>query len=362
MFKGINWMQDMIQEMRSDINPENNESIKKKLKVLTAITEIHESIGANLELEKVADILVKKLVKIMHCDGCAILLKENHSIRVMAEHGLDKHFKKEMPDLDSPIIKNIINNKKSIFIRNRTTDEMRGCLPSGCEMNSLICTPVIVHNDVKGIIYIDSKKPNAFTKEDLEFVELLSTQIAIAFERALMFEHTKSLSIIDPLTSCYNRRKLDEDIMHEINRAKRYGRRFSVLMIDIDWFKNYNDFHGHLKGDNLLKRLSFLLVRNIRGADRVYRYGGEEFVILLPELGKRDAFIVAEKLRKIIENEAFDGEYRSQPNKSITISIGIATFPEDGKTKEELLSIADSALYRAKDSGKNRVIAYDRVS
>ncbi len=352
-------IKNMMLDMEKSVNKEDSKSIKKRLKVLTAITEIHQSIGANLELQKIAEILVKKLTKIMNCDGCAIILKENHTIKVIAGFGFDENPPKLTPDPDSPIIKDIIENKRSLFIQNRESTQADGCLPVTGDIKSLICTPVIVRGEVKGIIHIDSKKPNAFTKKDVEFVEILSSQISIAFERALLFKKTKDLSIIDPLTSCYNRRKLMEDLEHEINRCKRYGRRFSILMIDIDWFKNYNDFHGHLKGDELLKIISSLLIRNVRGADSVYRYGGEEFLILLPELGKRDAFIVGEKLRKIIENWTFEGESRSQPNKSITISVGVATFPDDGITKEGLLQVCDSALYRAKDTGKNRVIAFE---
>ena len=160
-------------------------------------------------------------------------------------------------------------------------------------------------------------------------------------------------SITDELTGCFNRRKLKEDIREELIRAERYNKNLAVLMIDIDWFKEYNDFHGHQKGDKLLVRLVRTLSLNIRFSDKIYRYGGEEFVVLLPETDEKEAKEVAEKLRGKVEGKEFEGEKKSQPNKNITISLGIASYPKNGKTSEELIFAADSALYLAKSSGKN---------
>jgi len=160
-------------------------------------------------------------------------------------------------------------------------------------------------------------------------------------------------AITDELTGCFNRRKLKEDLREELIRSERYNKNLAVLMIDIDWFKEYNDFHGHQKGDKILIRLVRTLSYNIRFSDKLYRYGGEEFVVLLPETDEKEAKEVAEKLRGKIEEKEFEGEEKSQPTKNITISVGIASYPKNGKSSEELISAADSALYLAKSSGKN---------
>jgi diguanylate cyclase (GGDEF)-like protein len=131
-----------------------------------------------------------------------------------------------------------------------------------------------------------------------------------------------------------------------------------MLMADIDWFKKYNDFHGHPRGDELLKKLVSVLTRNVRPSDRVYRYGGEEFAMILPETGKVKAAYIATRLRELIKKERFEGEEESQPDKMVTISIGVATFPVDTKDWAGLIKAADSALYEAKYTGKNKVSAY----
>jgi len=162
-------------------------------------------------------------------------------------------------------------------------------------------------------------------------------------------------AITDGLTGSYNRRKLKEDLKEEIERAERYDNNLSVLMIDIDWFKEYNDFHGHQKGDKLLIRLVRTLSYNIRFTDKLYRYGGEEFVVLLPETDEREAEEVAEKLRKKVAEKKFEGAEKSQPNKIISVSIGVSSYPKNGSSSVKVIHAADDALYEAKAAGKNIV-------
>jgi diguanylate cyclase (GGDEF)-like protein len=162
-------------------------------------------------------------------------------------------------------------------------------------------------------------------------------------------------SITDELTGCYNRRKLKDDVKEELERAERYNNDLSVLMIDIDWFKEYNDFHGHQKGDKLLVNLVETISQNIRSSDTLYRYGGEEFVVLLPETSEKEAKEVAEKIRSKVEKKKFKGEEISQPNLIISVSVGIATYPKNGSTSSKIIFAADSAMYKAKTSGKNMI-------
>jgi diguanylate cyclase (GGDEF)-like protein len=129
-------------------------------------------------------------------------------------------------------------------------------------------------------------------------------------------------------------------------------------MLDIDWFKKYNDFHGHPKGDALLRNLVNVLTANVRPSDTVYRYGGEEFAILLPNADKKEASSVIARVQKAIGRERFEGEEQSQPEGKVTVSIGVATFPADASNKDGLIEAADSALYRAKQSGGNRACAF----
>jgi diguanylate cyclase (GGDEF)-like protein len=128
-------------------------------------------------------------------------------------------------------------------------------------------------------------------------------------------------------------------------------------MIDIDWFKKYNDFHGHTSGDNILKQLVEVIRKESRETDRLYRYGGEEFIIILPETGKLEAIKLANRLREKVEKTIFTGEELSQPKADLTISIGVASFPDDCEGIKQLIDAADQALYTAKTQGRNRVCA-----
>lgn len=328
---------------------------EKQLRILAAVTKIHRSVGANLELEKIGRILVEELVQIVGCTGCAILLIEGSKVKILAERGFSTMLGEEEFSSDMPAIKYIADAKQSIHTGDIVNSPAASCIPAGCSMNSLICTPIVVKDQVEGIVHLDSPDRNAFDEEDLHFVELLTTEISVAIERSLLYSQVKSLSIRDGLTGCFNRRKFDEDIEVETARAVRYQRTLSLFMIDIDWFKKYNDSHGHSKGDTLLKKIAGIFTNEVRVVDSVYRYGGEEFVVLLPETDTEKALPVARRLREIVEQEQFEGEEQSQPNKKVTISIGVASFRSDADGKDELLKSADSALYRAKESGRNRV-------
>ncbi len=158
----------------------------------------------------------------------------------------------------------------------------------------------------------------------------------------------------DPLTGLFNLRQFWEDLDRELKRARRYNRSCSLAMLDIDFFKQFNDRHGHLQGDTVLKQAADIFREHVRNSDIIARYGGEEFVIIMPETGRDLAVLVGEKLRKAFEGHHFPLE-ENQPSERLTISIGIATFPQDAATSRGLVDMADKALYRAKEGGRNRV-------
>ncbi len=330
-------------------------STEKELKRLTAITRIHQSIGTNLRVKEIARILVRELIGIVNCDGCAFLLIKDNSSTILAERGFSKTFGRIKLNTDIPAIKHIVQTGECISTGDITNSTFSNYLPTGCSIQSMLCIPVIVNDDVHGIIHLDSLKKNAFEEEDIEITRLLAKEVAIAIERAILFSEVWDISIRDGLTESFNRRKFDVDLVAGIASAKQHQKPLSLIMIDIDWFKKYNDFHGHPKGDMVLKKVTSAIIYNVRPSDRVYRYGGEEFTVLLPNTAQEKAVIVAKRLQQAIELEEFDGETESQPNGKLTISIGVATFPSDAKQQDELVQAADLALYRAKNSGRNMV-------
>ncbi|MFA5089720.1 MAG: GGDEF domain-containing protein [Candidatus Omnitrophota bacterium] len=191
--------------------------------------------------------------------------------------------------------------------------------------------------------------------EDKDKFHILSQQFLLAIKRAILYKGVQELSITDSLTGMFNRRYYLERYNEEIARASKFKYNFSCLMLDIDHFKHYNDHYGHLVGDAILRELSATIKENIRQIDLLGRYGGEEFSILLTETGKEDARFVAERIRQAVESrriKVYDEEL------NVTLSIGIAAFPADGKDTQALIEHADSALYMAKEAGRNRVCLY----
>ena len=332
---------------------DNKESID--LKILKAIFGIVSSIGSELELEKVCDLIAEKVFKVINCNGCAIILIDEKGVRLQSEIGFGKSIREVEFSREMPLIKYILSTKNKLFIGNIESSYFKYSIPKGEKTTSMICIPIIVKEEVKGIIYIDSKKTNAFSSKHEYFLNILAHEISIAIERALNYEQIKKLTVIDELTGIFNRRKFDIDLKDTLNEAIRYVKSLSLLMIDIDYFKNYNDFHGHQMGDMVLKKMGGVFIENKRSTDRVYRYGGEEFSVICSETNKENARIFAERLREVVEHGKFEGEEKIKPQSNLTISIGVSNFPFDATRIDYLIKYADVALYKAKAEGRNRV-------
>ncbi len=332
---------------------------EKEFRVLVAITRIHHSIGATLDLEEITRILAREIKGIVNCDGCAIMLIENNNLKILASLGFSRASGYGQLTTDTPVVRYILATKQGIVTGDIRDTFFAGSIPAGKMINSLVCMPIIINGVVRGIIHLDSARKNAFRDEDMEFIRLLGNEVSIAFERSFLYSQIKDISIQDGLTGCLNRRKFDVDIVAEIAAAKQSGKPLSMLMIDIDWFKKYNDFHGHQKGDVILQKLAQVIKAGVRPYDKSYRYGGEEFAVILPETAKDKAAVVAERLRKTIQQETFERADKSQPDGRLTISIGVAGFPADAGNVTELIRAADTAMYSAKNSGRNRVTVFE---
>jgi len=330
----------------------------KETKKLTALVRINHSIGANLDVGEIARIVVRELAEIVNCDACAILMIEGERVEILAEKGFSEIFAGVEFNTDMPAVRYILDTRQGIFTSDILSSPVASCVPKGCSMNSLICIPVILSGEVKGIIHLDAEKKSAFDEKDLEFSELLAKEISIAMERSLVYSQVKDISTRDGLIGCFNRGKLEVDIVADIAAVTLQGKPLSLLMIDIDWFKKFNDFHGHPKGDELLKKIVKVIEGATRPSDKTYRYGGEEFVILLPDVSTEEAMPIANRIRNAVEQEQFEGEKESQPGAKVTVSIGVAGFPSDANDKEGLIEAADSALYKAKQSGRNQVCSF----
>ncbi|MCB9757132.1 MAG: diguanylate cyclase [Candidatus Omnitrophica bacterium] len=224
----------------------------------------------------------------------------------------------------------------------------------GRAIRSLMIVPLAVGEVMVGVLRVDSSQEHHFSTEDLRFLNTVGNISAVALENARLYEHVEDLAIRDSLTGLYLRRHLRERLGTEIGRHLRAESELSFLMIDLDFFKKYNDRFGHMAGDIVLKTVAMILSDMfVQPGEIVCRYGGEEFCILLPDCSKTRAGQLAEDVRRRIETQTI---ILRREKTCITVSVGVATFPVDAHTKEELVQKADMALYAAKASGRNRVV------
>jgi diguanylate cyclase (GGDEF)-like protein len=172
-----------------------------------------------------------------------------------------------------------------------------------------------------------------------------------------LLQKTQEMSVTDGLTNLYNQTHFFLLFRLQLKKAQRYHTSFSIIMFDVDHFKNYNDNNGHLKGSEALRQVGDIMRRCFRTSDVLAKYGGDEFVIILSDSDRVGAFLAADRLREVVEEEPFDGG-QQQPLGKLTLSLGISTYPEHGSTVEELLDSADKALYCAKKAGRNKTIIY----
>lgn len=219
---------------------------------------------------------------------------------------------------------------------------------------SFACVPMKLRGRLVGMFNVLRPKVGSITDADVRLLRTLASYTALAIAHAEMTVRLRDLSVTDELTGVANRRLLMERVARETERARRTERPLSALMVDLDHFKRVNDEHGHLKGDEVLRALSRTLVENVRRLDTVGRYGGEEFVVLLPDSSKAQAVGVAEKLRAAVQEMT-----GPLPGVRLTVSIGVATLPDDAVSGDALLDAADRALFTAKRAGRNRVVAFD---
>lgn len=251
-----------------------------------------------------------------------------------------------------PLLVNDIERDKRVAAKNRPRFKTK----------SFVSLPLEVEERLVGVLNLADKGNGAnFTEADLNLVQTFTKHAVMMIDRAATLEKAgqfEQLAITDSLTGLYNRRFLENRLQEEFSRSERQQQSFCIILTDLDNFKIYNDICGHLAGDNALRKAAKLMRRSARDMDIVTRYGGEEFCLILPTTGKKESVFVGERIRRAIEAESFPGESHL-PLGRLTISVGIATFPADGVTANELIHAADLALYRAKALGRNRLVLYD---
>ncbi|MBN2406390.1 MAG: GGDEF domain-containing protein [Elusimicrobia bacterium] len=246
----------------------------------------------------------------------------------------------------------ILKSRRPLICNDREMDWMFPTYLAPSNINSIIASPLIYQDKIHEILRLESEEKNLFSEDDLRLLSIIADLGSIALSNAQYYQKVKELSITDPLTGLYIQKFFKERLGEEIKRSYRSEQTFSLIMADLDRFKQVNDTYGHPVGDVVLREVALGIQKNIRETDMVCRYGGEEFAFLLLKTPKKRGIEIAEKIRKIIQEHKVENNNHKI---SVTISMGVSNYPEDGSTTEQLIEKADEALYRAKEEGRNKV-------
>ncbi|MGE5222813.1 MAG: GAF domain-containing protein [Omnitrophica WOR_2 bacterium] len=316
-----------------------------------------EVVAASLDSEGIYSAIHNAAARLMPSEAFAItLLDENNSL-IDCVYIVDH--KGRAPAISIPVDRGIsgrvIATGQSLYIEDileklDSIDSIR--VGDKEEVRSILAVPMRLGEKVVGMLSTQSYIPKAYTDEDLHLLEMLASYAAIALDNTRLFSEVQKLAITDALTGIFNRRQLLEQGHREFTRSLRFERPLSVVFIDIDRFKKVNDTYGHPTGDVVLQELTQRIQMMIREIDILGRYGGEEFVLLLPETDGEAAYQVAERIRKSFENDPFTTD---KGKVCITASLGTASLKEDMADFNNLLDQADAAMYHAKEAGRNRV-------
>ena len=357
---------ETLREAQAALNRVQSEADQRR-----HLMDILHDVTAELSTGEIYHLLARRVARALGLSQCSVVLtKLGGPPRVAAyayETGISRDF---VLDLDKyPELKTALETGRPVLVENvmvsplyKNVREMWSREGTRIATRSVIAIPFAMAGDEAGVFFLRRNITEPpLTHADVEFADTVIRAAVSAIQRATLIESTiadnrrlEELAHTDPLTKTLNRRALNERLAAEMERVRRYSTTLSLLLIDLDHFKQVNDTHGHLAGDDVLIEIAALLHRVVRAVDVVARYGGEEFIVVLPETGAQGAEAFAERLRELIEAQAFVTS-RSTPIR-LTSSIGVSTFPGFGvESVEDLLANADQALYRAKSEGRNRV-------
>ncbi|MBI2002417.1 MAG: sensor domain-containing diguanylate cyclase [candidate division NC10 bacterium] len=349
---------ESLQDGNRELEAENR-TLREKVAELHTFLNLSKTLSATLNMEELFRLALHLIGRSLHVDAYSLMLLDEAGERlvVKAAFGLPEDGGPGLTlRLGEGISGLVAQTGQAMLVPDASAESRfleQECFPQ--QHGSFICVPLrIKGREVIGVLNAQKPEPHGFSLGDMDLFQAVANQVAAALENAQLYQRTKELSARDDLTGLFNRRHFFENLEKEIQRARRYRRVFSLLMLDLDDFKGYNDSHGHLRGDEALKEVARLLLANSRRADVVGRFGGEEFVVLLPEINKQGAAVVAEKMRAAVEQYAFFGR-ESQPGGRLTVTLGLVTYPVDSEEGLELVDLADRALYAGKQQGGNRV-------
>src|SRR5580698_766209 len=335
---------------------------KREAGEVAVFQELGKALTSSLQLDQVLRTIMEKIDEFLRPDNWSLLLLDENTNELYFELAVGKAsqaLKDVRVKLGQGIAGWVAQNGEAVVVTDTSKDtRFFGKVDEKTKMEtqSIVAVPVKFRDTCLGVIeLINCIGPEGFDPRDLKLLEALSDFAAIALENARHVKRIHELTITDDCTSLYNARHMQFILETEIYRSQRYNYEFSVVFIDLDHFKQVNDTHGHLIGSRLLAEIGNALKSHCRLIDFAFRYGGDEFVILLPQTSKENALNVARRLHKLIrESKGLD---QSGVSVRVTPSVGVASYPVDSRTKEGLLHLADEAMYLVKNTNRDSVAA-----
>ena len=352
---------------------QTSQAVKKKLSRYVQLQSIAAELSNMTDLMAIAQLVVDRAFALIGKSDVALLFlvdkeqqelslfasKKRESIpSIRAKHGdqFDRHVLRTQRPL-------LVNDVRRDF---RFTTAAAVTVATDRPISSVIACPLFIHQTPEGVLRLDSSQPGTYTQDDLRFLDILLDLVSAAVTNAKLFAQTQQLAIADGLTGLMLRRPFLEQLTRELTRSIRSREPVSVLMLDVDEFKHYNDAFGHTAGDLVLKSIAEVLRVVVPPGGAMARYGGEEFAVLLPRLTRHEAGDVAEKIRGLVEQQVQGSSRYAHHSASsgaaqepirVSVSIGAASFPDDAQVELERIRIADQRLYQAKRGGRNLVCA-----
>jgi diguanylate cyclase (GGDEF)-like protein len=337
----------------------SDEELRTAQRRLTILMDIVKTANSILEPRKVIELIMARIQELIPSEAWSILMVDEQRQELTFEMALGEKGK----DLSGFRVKigegvagwvaqtgqpTIVNDaiRDPRFTRKFDSETQ-------FQTRSILCAPLISRGRIIGVVEIINRLGGPFTKTDLDLLLTLMEPCAIAIENAILFQRTEQLTITDDLTQLFNSRYLNLYMSREIKRCKRHGIPLSVIFLDLDGFKTINDRWGHLAGSRTLTEVGGILAKAVRESDILARYGGDEFVVVLPETPTNGALVIAERIRKAIEAHGFPVDQALTAH--ISASFGVSSYPDHALTPEGLIQKADQAMYRVKERNKNGI-------
>ena len=334
--------------------------LRRKMEEYAVVHDMAKALTSTLQLDQVLKTVMEKVQELLAPDTWSLLLvdeKTNELYFQIATGEAASKLKDVRLKMGQGIAGWVAQSGVASIVPDVSKDpRFSGQVDAMTKMrtHSIICVPIRGKERVLGVIeIINLVGKREFDQEDMTLLQAMADYSAIALENAIHVQRIHELTITDDCTDLYNVRHLNFVLDTEIYRSNRYQYEFSLIFLDLDHFKEVNDTHGHLVGSKLLREMAELIRGSLRLIDYAFRYGGDEFVILLPQTGKESANVVARRLLERVNEKKFMAE--EGLNLHLTPSIGLATYPVDATTKAEMIRLADEAMYLVKNTSRNNI-------